>query len=349
MSGTYETKHAETGSAPTPLIEVTGLHKQFASGGRFRRSRRSVHAVDDLAIRIHAGETFALVGESGCGKSTTARLMLSLQQPTSGDIRYKGTPLSMMSEAERRDYRRRVQVVFQDSNSSLNPRKRLGTILTTALTVSGAVADARRAVARAHELMEDVGLSPSASFFDRYPHELSGGQRQRVGIARALAPEPELIIADEPVSALDISVRAQILQLLQRIQRERSVAYLFISHDLSVVRWVAHRVGVMYLGRLVETGPVESVFTRPVHPYTEVLINATPVADPERAQLRHVHVVSGDVPSTTERPSGCPFHPRCPLAVETCRSEVPELLPVGEAHAAACLRATERVEGLRLP
>jgi oligopeptide/dipeptide ABC transporter ATP-binding protein len=331
-----------------PLLEASGLEKLFSAGRRFFGSKKFVRAVNDVSFAIRAGETFALVGESGCGKSTTARLMLGLELPTSGMIRYKGKPLAELTARERANYRRRVQVVFQDSNASLNPRKTLGQILRTALTVSGSLpANAHQPIlARTAALLEDVGLAPASAFLDRYPHELSGGQRQRVGIARALAPEPEIIIADEPVSALDISVRAQILSLLERIQRERGVAYLFISHDLAVVRSVAHRVGVMYLGRLTEVGPVQDVFERPVHPYTEVLINATPVPHPRLTRERERVIVSGDVPSPIDLPSGCPFHPRCPIAEASCREIIPELREVRPGLAVACHLAEERLTEL---
>jgi oligopeptide/dipeptide ABC transporter ATP-binding protein len=280
-------------------------------------------------------------------------MLLGLEPPTAGALRFHGRPVAELDAAERARFRRRVQVVFQDSNASLNPRKTLLQIVGTALTVSGAMRGARRGAVRDRvvRLLDDVGLSPAESFLDRLPHELSGGQRQRVGIARALAPEPELVIADEPVSALDISVRAQILTLLARIQRERGVAFLLISHDLAVVRNVAERVGVMYLGRIIETGPVGTVFSRPIHPYTAALVDATPLPDPRPHVRGRGHVeVAGDVPSPVQLPTGCAFHPRCPIAVERCRSEVPELLPVGDGTVrVACHRADERLAGLPLP
>ncbi len=341
------------GTADAPaLLEARGLVKHFDSGRRLFGARRVVHAVNGVDFEVGVGETFALVGESGCGKTTTARMVLGLEARTSGSLSFHGTPMEDLDPAERARFRRRVQVVFQDSNASLNPRKTLRQILSTALTVSGSVAAGDRAAVRVAvvRLLEDVGLTPAESFLDRLPHELSGGQRQRVGIARALAPEPELVVADEPVSALDISVRAQVLTLLDRIQRERGVAFLMISHDLAVVRNVARRVGVMYLGRIIETGPVGAVFARPVHPYTAALVDATPLPDPSAAVRGRAHVeVSGDVPSPVQLPSGCAFHPRCPIAVDVCRRDVPELQDVGDGVSVACHRAAERLAGLELP
>ena len=343
--------HQEAGAA-VPLVAASGLVKHFAAGRRLFGGRRVVQAVNGVDFEVGVGETFALVGESGCGKTTTARMVLGLEPRTAGALRFHGTSVEELDAAGRARFRRRVQVVFQDSNASLNPRKTLRQILGTALTVSGALpAGDRRAVrARVVQLLEDVGLTPAESFLDRLPHELSGGQRQRVGIARALAPEPELVVADEPVSALDISVRAQVLTLLERIQRERGVAFLMISHDLAVVRNVAARVGVMYLGRIIETGPVDAVFARPVHPYAAALVDATPLPDPSPAVRGRAHVdVTGDVPSPVDLPSGCAFHPRCPIAVDVCRREVPALRPVGAGVAVACHRADERLAGLELP
>ncbi len=339
-------------SAQAPLLDASGLVKQFPTGRRLFGQRSVVHAVNGVDFQVGVGETYALVGESGCGKTTTARMVLGLESRTAGALRFHGTKVEDLDGAGRARFRRRVQVVFQDSNASLNPRKTLRQILATALTVSGAwpAADRRGVRARVVALLEDVGLTPGESFLDRLPHELSGGQRQRVGIARALAPEPELVVADEPVSALDISVRAQVLTLLERIQRERGVALLMISHDLAVVRNVAARVGVMYLGRIIETGPVDTVFARPVHPYAAALVDATPLPDPSPSVRGRAHVdVAGDVPSPVELPTGCAFHPRCPIALDVCRREIPRLEPVDDVVSVACHRAGERLAGLELP
>ena len=353
-------------STVAPIISIDALVKHFPTGRSLFGRRRFVKAVNGVDLHVSPGETLALVGESGCGKTTTARVVLGLEQPTGGGLRYHGTPVESLDPEARARFRRRVQVVFQDSNASLNPRKTLREILTTALVVSGTIRSGERARLRERvaKLLDDVGLSPASSFLDRLPHELSGGQRQRVGIARALAPEPELVIADEPVSALDISVRAQVLELMARIQRERGVAFLLISHDLAVVRHVAARVAVMYLGRIIEEGPVDAVFGNPVHPYTAALVDATPLPDPRPEVRGRGHLdISGDVPSPIDLPSGCAFHPRCPIAVAHCRTAVPLLEapsagradPAADvaahpgAHRVACHRADERVAGLALP
>lgn len=328
-----------------PLLAASHVSKFFPAGRKLFDAKQFVQAVTDVSFDVQQGETFALVGESGCGKSTTARLLLGLEAPTEGGVLYQGRPLEGLKGSDLSEYRRRVQVVFQSSNASLNPRKTVGQILFTALTVSGIMsARKKRDVnSRIASLLEDVGLTPAATFLERYPHELSGGQRQRVGIARALATEPDVVVADEPVSALDISVRAQILALLARLQQERHLSFVFISHDLTVVRSIAHRVGVMYLGRLIEIGPVADVFERPLHPYTEALIGATPASHPRDAREREQVVVSGDVPSPVNIPPGCPFHPRCPIAQDVCRKQVPELLEVAPGVRAACHFAEDRL------
>ena len=328
------------------LILVDNISKRFPAERNLFGVRRFVHAVNGVSFEILAGETFALVGESGCGKSTTGRILLGLELASSGVIRYKGKSLAELDKNAQRDFRRRVQVIFQDTNSSLNPRKTIGQTLLTALRATRADVKKEDRTKVAIDLLESVGLSPANTFMRRYPHELSGGQRQRVGIARALAPEPELIIADEPVSALDISVRAQILTLLDRLQQERGLAYLFISHDLAVVRSVAQRVGVMYLGKLVELGGVDEVFSKPIHPYTEVLIDATP--NPKPAEQHERLIIKGDVPSPIDLPSGCAFHTRCPIAEARCKTETPELKNY-DGQFAACHLAEQRLAGLTLP
>jgi oligopeptide/dipeptide ABC transporter ATP-binding protein len=327
-----------------PLIAAERVSKHFPTGRRLFGAKRYVRAVTEVSFEVRRGETFALVGESGCGKSTTARLLLALELPTDGRVLYQGRPVAALKGDELAEFRRRVQVVFQSSNASLNPRKTIRQILYASLTVSGVLPPSKKLIReRVKALLEDVGLTPPEAFLNRYPHELSGGQRQRVGIARALATEPDVVVADEPVSALDISVRAQILALLARLQEERRLSFVFISHDLAVVRAVAHRVGVMYLGRLIEVGPVKDVFERPLHPYSEVLIGATPASHPRIARERAQLVVSGDVPSPIDIPPGCPFHPRCPIARDICREKLPPLREVAPGVQAACHFAEDRL------
>jgi oligopeptide/dipeptide ABC transporter ATP-binding protein len=314
-----------------PLLEVRDLRKSFpVGGGGFGRRARLV-AVDGVDLDVKSGETVGLVGESGCGKSTLARLALRLIEPDSGAIRFEERDLRALGRRELRGMRRRMQIVFQDPFASLNPRMTAGETIGEGLHVHGlARGEARER--RIAELLEIVGLAPEHAA--RYPHEFSGGQRQRIGIARALALEPRLIVADEPVSSLDVSIQAQILNLLLDLQKRFGLAYLFISHDLRVVRHLARRVAVMYLGRIVEYGPAERVFARPQHPYTEALLSAVPVPDPARRGRRIV--LTGDVPSPIAPPPGCPFHPRCPKAVARCATERPALREVMPGHVAAC-------------
>ncbi len=314
-----------------PLLSVTGLKKHFVDTKGFPRPvRTTVRAVDGLDFTVAAGEAFGLVGESGCGKSTAARAVLRLIEPDAGDIQFAGQDVRAARGGGLIALRRRMQIVFQDPYSSLNPRRTIGQCLTEPLRVHG-MARGREATKRAAALLDEVGL-PAASL-SRFPHEFSGGQRQRVGIARALALQPELIVADEPVSALDVSVQAQVLLLLKDLQRRRGLAFVFVSHDLSVIRWFCARVAVMYLGRIVEQGPVRRVFTAPRHPYTIMLRDASPIPDPSRRGV--LPRVIGEIPSAASPPSGCHFHPRCTRATEICRVEYPAWSEM-DGHGAAC-------------
>jgi len=317
------------GPAHPPLLEVRGLCKRFPlRSGLFGRVRAEVHAVEDLGFELARGEVLALVGESGCGKTTAGRTLLRLIEPTAGEVRFDGIPVFELSREELRQLRRRAQIVFQDPYSSLNPRMTVGGILGEPLRVHR-IARGRELEARVAELLERVGLRPEMA--RRYPHEFSGGQRQRIGIARALALGPEFIVLDEAVSALDVSIQAQILNLLEDLRAEFDLAYLFITHDLNVVQHIADRVGVMYLGRLVELAPAEALFEEPLHPYTRALIAANPVPDPSRAAAPVP--VRGEVPSALAPPPGCPFHPRCPEAMDRCRRELPRWTARGEGAA----------------
>jgi oligopeptide/dipeptide ABC transporter ATP-binding protein len=316
----------------TPLVEVRGLRKYFPLRVPFwRRERPAVRAVDDVSLTIRAGETLGLVGESGCGKSTLGRLILRLVEPTSGDVRFEGRSLLQLSPKELRGMRRAMQIVFQDPYGSLNPRMRVGDIVGEGLVIHRVGTRAERRE-RVRELLALVGLPPEA--IDRYPHEFSGGQRQRIGIARALAVEPRFIVADEAVSALDVSIQAQILNLLQDLKRRLGLTMLFISHDLRVVEHVSDRVAIMYLGRIVEVGPRERVYRDPHHPYTKALLSSVPLPDPHRRT--GPPPLRGEPPSPVAPPPGCAFHPRCPDAVQVCRQVVPPLEAGRSGHAVAC-------------
>jgi oligopeptide transport system ATP-binding protein len=317
------------------LLEVRNLVKHFpVGGGLFGGPRGIVRAVDGVSFTIHRGETLGLVGESGCGKTTTGRCILQLERPTSGQVIFEGRDLTTLDDAALRPLRRRMQVIFQDPYSSLNPRMTVGQIIGEPLAVHGLVPDAARRRARVQELLARVGLLPQHA--RRYPHQLSGGQRQRVGIARALALEPALIVCDEPVSALDVSIQAQIINLLEDLQAEYRLTYLFIAHDLAVVRHISDRVAVMYLGKIVELADRKSLYDAPLHPYTRALLAAVPIPDPELEARRERVVLKGEVPSPLKPPPGCVFHPRCPIAVERCRVEAPVLREVTPGHWAAC-------------
>jgi len=321
----------------TVLLEVKNLVKHFvASRNVFGRPTAFVKAVDGVSFTVEAGQTLALVGESGCGKSTVSRLVLRLIEADSGTVRFEGRDLAMLDANELRAFRRNAQIIFQDPYASLNPRMTVGQILTEPLVLHELVPASRRR-ARVEELLRLVGLEPR--FARRYPHEFSGGQRQRIAIARALAVEPKLIICDEPVSALDVSIRSQILNLLRDLQRRLGLAYIFVSHDLAVVKHIADRVAVMNLGTIVETAEAQALFSAPRHPYSRALLSAIPVPKP-RAKRGRI-VLEGEMPSALDPPSGCRFHTRCPHVIARCKSEVPQLIPDAAGYATACHRTTE--------
>jgi oligopeptide/dipeptide ABC transporter ATP-binding protein len=324
-------------STSEPILRVENLVKHFEVGGGLFGGRPAVvKAVDGVSFEIGRGETLGLVGESGCGKTTTGRCILRLEPPTGGRVIFEGRDLSTLSAAELRGMRRRMQVIFQDPYSSLNPRMTVGQIIAEPLAVHRIVPDRAARAARVQDLLRHAGLLPAMA--RRYPHELSGGQRQRVGIARALAMEPSLIICDEPVSALDVSIQAQIINLLEELQAEFGLTYLFVAHDLSVVRHISDRVAVMYLGKIVEITDRKSLYEDPLHPYTKALLSAVPIPDPVVEARREHVVLGGEVPSPLNPPSGCVFHPRCPIAVAECRTTVPELRQIRPGHRAACIR-----------
>jgi oligopeptide/dipeptide ABC transporter ATP-binding protein len=326
------TKSSHLDESMTPLLQVRDLVKHYTSGGLFGAGTPPVRAVDGVSFEVGRGETLALVGESGCGKSSVGRTIIRLQEPTSGEALFEGTDVFALDRTALRRLRRRMQIIFQDPYSSLNPRMTIGAAVAEGIEIHR-LARGAEIGRRVAALLEEVGLDPG--YASRYPHEFSGGQRQRIGIARALAVEPSFIVCDEPVSALDVSVQAQVLNLLGDLQRDRGLSYLFIAHDLAVVRQIAQRAAVMYLGHIVESGPTEALLAAPRHPYTVALLSAVPEPDPTRRRSRIV--LSGDLPSPSNPPPGCPFHTRCfhPARDERCRTEVPILRPVG-ATTAAC-------------
>ena len=327
----------------TPLLSLRNLKVHFDLGGDslldrlMKRSagKKVVKAVDGVSVDILPGETLGLVGESGCGKSTLGRALLRLTEPTSGQVFFRDAELAQLSNRKLREQRRHMQIIFQDPYASLNPRMTIGQIVGEPLDTFG-LARGSEAERRVQDLLETVGLSKR--FIKRYPHEFSGGQRQRIGIARALAVDPSFIVADEPISALDVSIQAQILNLLEQLQRQKKLTYLFISHDLRAIRHVSDRTAVMYLGKLVELGAAKTIYDEPLMPYTKALISAVPVPDPKVEATRRRIVLEGDVPSPINPPSGCRFHTRCPFAIEACREVEPQLVEIKPAHFAACIR-----------
>jgi oligopeptide/dipeptide ABC transporter ATP-binding protein len=316
------------------LVEVHSLKKYFPiRKGVLAREVARVHAVDDVTLSVAEGETMGLVGESGCGKSTLGRCIVRLLDPTDGEVVFDGRSIGKLGPRSLRPLRREMQMIFQDPYASLNPRKRVGTIISDPMRIHG-TGDRGERKKKVEELLETVGLSPE--HYNRFPHEFSGGQRQRIGVARALALRPRLIVADEPVSALDVSIQAQMVNLLEELQDEFRLTYIFIAHDLGVVRHVSDRIAVMYLGKLVELSPAEELYSRPIMPYTEALLSAVPVPDPDLAAKRERIVLEGDVPSPINPPSGCRFHPRCLYATEICSQVEPPLVDYGNGHLAAC-------------
>ncbi|KAB8165145.1 dipeptide ABC transporter ATP-binding protein [Streptomyces sp. 3MP-14] len=333
-----------------PILEVSHLVKHFplTQGILFKRQIGAVKAVDDVSFELYQGETLGIVGESGCGKSTVAKLLMNLERPTSGTIRYKGEDISRLSGRALKAVRRNIQMVFQDPYTSLNPRMTVGDIIGEPFEIHPEVAPKGDRRKKVQELLDVVGLNPE--YINRYPHQFSGGQRQRIGIARGLALNPEIIICDEPVSALDVSVQAQVINLMERLQNEFDLSYVFIAHDLSIVRHISDRVGVMYLGKLAEVGTDSQIYDHPTHPYTQALLSAVPQPDPEVRESRERIILSGDVPSPANPPSGCRFRTRCWKAQDRCAQEVPLLAvperfakaETGVAHPSACHFAEER-------
>ncbi len=313
------------------LISVNNLVKYFPVPGKHKSI---VHAVDDVSFSINRGETLGLVGESGCGKSTIAKSIVRMHKPTSGSIFFGSRDIAALGEKDLRPYRKKMQMIFQDPYSSLNPRMTVLKLVAEPLIAQGVVSKAKQAQEMIIDMLNKVGLS--AEHISRYPHEFSGGQRQRISLARALILEPEFIVCDEPISALDVSIQAQVINLLQEFKRERSLTYLFIAHDLSMVRYVSNNVGVMYLGKMMEICDSEQIYNSPLHPYTKGLHAAIPIADPETAKVKKTSAIEGDIPSPISPPNGCRFHTRCNECMKICREEEPKLLNVGNNHLVAC-------------
>jgi peptide/nickel transport system ATP-binding protein/oligopeptide transport system ATP-binding protein len=339
---------------PDVLLEVKDVTKHFpiTEGIVFKHEVASVKALDGVSLAVRRGETLGIVGESGCGKSTLARVIMRLLEPTSGTVRFDGKDITQLSQRDLRVFRRELMMIFQDPYASLNPRKRVGFIVSEPLEIHRLGTDAERK-RRVQDLLEVVGLNPE--HYNRFPHEFSGGQRQRIGVARALALNPKLIVADEPVSALDVSIQAQVLNLLRELQRDLGLTLVFIAHDLSVVRYMCDRVAVMYLGSIVETAPSDTLYSQPRHPYTGALLSAVPVADLMAAAGRRRQILQGDVPSPTNPPPACRFHTRCPKVQPICREQTPELSPKRGGSLAACHfpltdeEVAEQIPGLTAP
>ena len=341
MTTTPEVQPQGTGAATDDdiLLDVRDLKMYFpvSSGLVFQRTVAYIKAVDGVSFTVKRGETLGLVGESGCGKTTTGRCILQLYKPTDGQVIFEGQDLTSLSTRGMREKRREMQVIFQDPYSSLNPRMTAGNIIGEPLIVHGLVQDKNEYRERVADLLQNVGLNPYMA--DRFPHEFSGGQRQRIGVARALSVGPKFIVADEPVSALDVSIQAQIVNLLEELQEQFGLTYLFIAHDLSVVRHISDRVGVMYLGHMMELADRNEIYVNPLHPYTRALLSAVPIPDPVIDAQRERILLTGEVPSPLNPPSGCVFHPRCPIANDQCTQVIPELREVEPNHWAACIRA----------
>ena len=335
------------GTIGETLVEVDDLHVYFpvTAGIIFQRKVADVKAVDGVSFTVKRGETLGLVGESGCGKSTTGKAVLQLNRPTSGAVNFEGTDLTKIKGRELRRFRRKMQMIFQDPYASLNPRMSVGSIISEPITIHK-LASGKEKKDKVQNLLQTVGLNPY--FANRFPHEFSGGQRQRIGIARALAVEPDFIVCDEPVSALDVSIQAQIINLLQDLQDQFNLTYLFIAHDLSVVRHISDRVAVMYLGHIMELTDRDSIFENPLHPYTKALMSAVPIPDPEIERQRERIILLGDVPSPLRPPSGCVFHTRCPIAIDECRTRRPDWRNVGtpdKEHWVWCHRVDDNMQG----
>ncbi|MBQ3269808.1 MAG: ABC transporter ATP-binding protein [Clostridia bacterium] len=315
-----------------PLIQVRGLKMYFPVGGTLFGRRRLLKAVDDVSFELYPGETFGLVGESGCGKTTVGRALVRLYRPTGGQILYRGEDIAGLDEKAVLPYRRRMQMIFQDPYASLNPRMTVSSIIGEPMKLQGVAPE--EIAARVTELVEQVGLKKD--HLNRYPHEFSGGQRQRIGIARALAMRPEFIVCDEPISALDVSIQAQVINMLEELQDDLGITYLFVSHDLSMVRHISHRVGVMYLGHMVELASAQELYSNMKHPYTQALMSAVPIADPDLAEKSSRIVLQGDVPQPIDPPPGCPFASRCRYCKPVCREKNPDMREVAPGHFVAC-------------